>query len=113
MAPRPRRDIAQALVESALVLPLVLTLSLGVLQVVLYAHARDVLTSAAQEGARLAAEDGRGVDEGRARAEVLVTAGLGGIVDGVRLHPRPPAHFLPPEWADLPPPITPLPPSCS
>jgi len=60
--PCKRRGAAQALVESALVLPLVLTLSLGVLQVVLYAHAHTVLTSAAQEGARLAAEDGRGVD---------------------------------------------------
>jgi len=73
------------LVESALVLPLILTLSLGVLQVVLYAHARDVLTSAAQEGARLAAEDGRGLDEGYARARALIAAGLGTSVDPVRL----------------------------
>ncbi len=85
MSSRTRRDIAQALVESALVLPLVLTLSLGVLQVVLYAHARDVLISAAQEGARLAAEDGRGLDEGYARARALIAAGLGTSVDPVRL----------------------------
>ena len=75
------RGAAQALVESALVLPLVIMLSLGVLQVVLYAHARDVLTSAVQEGARLAAEDGRSLDEGYARAQALVTAGLGGSVE--------------------------------
>jgi hypothetical protein len=80
-----RRGAAQALVESALVLPLVIMLSLGVLQVVLYAHARDVLTSAAQEGARLAAEDGRSLDEGYARAQALVTAGLGASVEPVRL----------------------------
>ena len=85
MSSRTRRDIAQALVESALVLPLLLTLSLGVLQVVLYAHARDVLISAAQEGARLAAEDGRGLDEGYARARALIAAGLGSSVDPVRL----------------------------
>ena len=85
MSSRTRRFIAQALVESALVLPLILTLSLGVLQVVLYAHARDVLISAAQEGARLAAEDGRGLDEGYARARVLIAAGLGTSVDPVRL----------------------------
>jgi hypothetical protein len=85
MSSRTRRDIAQALVESALVLPLILTLSLGVLQVVLYAHARDVLISAAQEGARLAAEDGRGLDEGFARARALIAAGLGSSVDPVRL----------------------------
>ena len=81
-----RRAQAQALVESALVLPLILTLSLGVLQVVLYAHARDVMTSAAQEGARLAAEDGRGLDEGYARASALISAGLGSSVDPVHLH---------------------------
>jgi hypothetical protein len=79
-----RRPVAQALVEFALVLPLILTLSLGFLQVVLYAHARDVLTSAAQEGARLAAEDGRGLDEGYARARALIGAGLGSSVDPVR-----------------------------
>jgi len=80
-----RHAQAQALVESALVLPLILTLSLGVVQVVLYAHARDVLTSAAQEGARLAAEDGRGLDEGYARARALIAAGLGTSVDPVRV----------------------------
>src|ERR1700730_13304473 len=80
-----RRSAAQALVESALVLPLVIMLSLGVLQVVLYAHARDVLTSAVQEGARLAAEDGRSLDEGYARAEALVSAGLGTSADPVQL----------------------------
>jgi hypothetical protein len=77
----PRRGAAQALVESALMLPLAIMLSLGLLQVVLYAHARDVLVSAVQEGARLAAEDGRGLAEGYARAQVLTTAGLGGSVE--------------------------------
>jgi hypothetical protein len=80
-----RRAPAQALVESALVLPLILTLSLGVVQVVLYAHARDVLISAAQEGARLAAEDGRGLEEGYARARALISAGLGTSVDPLRV----------------------------
>jgi hypothetical protein len=85
---RSRCSPGQALVESALVLPLLITLALGVLQVVLYAHARGVLTSAAQEGARLAAEDGRGLNDGYARAESLVTAGLGSSVDPVRLDGR-------------------------
>src|ERR1700687_3978083 len=80
-----RHRAAQGLVESALVLPLVIMLSLGVLQVVLYTHARDVLTSAVQEGARLAAEDGRNLDEGYARAQALVAAGLGSSVEPVRL----------------------------
>ena len=80
----PRRA-GQALVECALVMPLVVTLSLGVLQVVLYAHARAVLISAAQEGARMAAEDGRSVDQALARAHDLVDAGLGQSVNPVRM----------------------------
>jgi hypothetical protein len=84
MLPQSRRR-AQALVECALVLPLVISVSLGVLQVMLYAHAHDVLTSAVQEGARLAAEDGRGIDAGYARAAALVAAGLGASVEPVRL----------------------------
>src|SRR5690242_13834566 len=76
---------AQALVESALVLPLVVTRSLGILQLVLYAHAQDVLLSAVVEGARVAAEDGRGLAEGDARARAVVTAGLGTSVDPVHI----------------------------
>ena len=83
--PPTRCRAAQALVESALVLPLLVTMALGMLQVVLYAHAHDVLTSAAQEGARLAAEDGRGLDDGTARARALIAAGLGSSVDPVRV----------------------------
>jgi Flp pilus assembly protein TadG len=71
----------QALVETALVMPLLIALSLGVLQVALYAHARDVLLSAAQEGARLAAEDGRSLDDGLARMTDLARAGLGTTVE--------------------------------
>jgi TadE-like protein len=82
---KPRRGGGQALVESALVFPMLILLSLGVLQVMLYAHARDVLSSAAQEGARLAAEDGRGMDEGIRRAQDLVTAGLGTSAEPVQI----------------------------
>jgi len=82
---RARRASSQALVESALVFPLLILLSLGALQVILYAHARDVLISAAQEGARLAAEDGRSLDEGLARCQALITAGLGSSLEPVRL----------------------------
>jgi TadE-like protein len=82
---RMRARASQALVEFALVLPLMVIVSLGILQVVLYAHARDVLVSSVQEGARLAAEEGRATDEGSARAQALVTAGLGSSLDGLRL----------------------------
>jgi len=82
---RSRRSVAQALVEFALVLPLVVVLTLGVVQLVLYAHARDVAISSVQEGARLAAEDGRSVAEGRQRAQALVSAGLGSSADPVNI----------------------------
>lgn len=72
-----RPSAAQALVEFALVLPMLMTLTVGVLQLVLYAHARDVVLSSAQEGARLAAEDGRDLEQGFLRARTLAAAGLG------------------------------------
>jgi hypothetical protein len=72
---------AQALVETALVFPLLLTLALGLLQVTLYVHARDVLMTAAQEGARLAAEDGRTLEDGFARVRAVAQAGLGDAVE--------------------------------
>lgn len=80
----PRNARAQGLVEAALVLPLVIFLSLGVLQFALYAHARDVLQSAAQEGARLAAEDGRRLEDGLQRIADLTRAGLGTTVEPVQ-----------------------------
>jgi len=85
MPSRRQASAAQALVEFALVLPLLVMLSHGLVQVVLYAHARDVLLSSVQEGARLAAEDGRVLDDGYARAMTLVTAGLGNSLDTLQL----------------------------
>jgi hypothetical protein len=81
IAGRTRSNVAQALVEFAVVVPLMLGVCLGALQVVLYAHARDVAISSVQEAARLSAEDGRGLDEGYARARALVSAGLGGSLE--------------------------------
>jgi hypothetical protein len=80
---RTRLHVAQALVEFALVIPLVISLTFGVLQLVLYAHARDVVIGSVQEAARLSAEDGRGLDEGYARARALITAGLGTSLDSL------------------------------
>ena len=85
MPVRTRARGSQALVEFALVLPLLVVLSLGSLQVVLYAHARDVLLGAVQEGARLAAEDGRALDDGYARVQSLVASGLGNSLETLQL----------------------------
>lgn len=79
------RRAAQALVETALVFPMLVSLSLGGLQVLLYAHAHTVVLSAVQEGARLAAEDGRTADDGYQRAGTLIAAGVGSALDPVRL----------------------------
>jgi Flp pilus assembly protein TadG len=76
----------QALVEAALVMPMFVLITLSVVQVVLYAHARDVLATAALQGARLAAEEGRAPDEGYARAESLARAGLGTSIEPLRIH---------------------------
>lgn len=65
--------------------PVLLLLCLGVLQVMLYAHARDVLYGAAQEGARLAAEDGRDLNEGVLRTRQIINAGLGTSIEPVQL----------------------------
>lgn len=82
---RVRRLLAQALVETALVFPLLVLVSLAGLQVVLYAHAQTVFASAVQEGARVAAQDGGVPDDAFIRARALITAGLGSAVDPVHL----------------------------
>jgi Flp pilus assembly protein TadG len=65
------------MVELALVLPVLLLLLIGIVQFALVYHARDVATTAAQEGARLAAAEGRTPEEGEARARAVLQSGLG------------------------------------
>lgn len=66
------------MVELALVLPVLLVILIGVVQFALVYHAKNVATIAAQEGARLAAADGRTPAEGAARARDVLQSGLGG-----------------------------------
>jgi hypothetical protein len=89
-----RRVSGQALVETALVFPLLVTLALGLLQVTLYIHACDVLVAAVQEGARLAAEDGRSLEDGYQRARALARAGLGGAVEPIEPRGRADAELV-------------------
>ena len=65
------------MVEMAIALPVLLAVLLGVVQFALVYHARDVATTASQEGARLAAADGRTPAEGAARARDVLQSGLG------------------------------------
>src|SRR5918911_1812923 len=77
-----RRTPAQALVEAAVVFPLGVLLLLGLVQGALYVHARHVVLGAARGGAHVAASEHATIDEaladGRARAESVLAAGLGG-----------------------------------
>jgi len=81
-APRRRRpDSGEALVEMALVLPILLVLSLGMLDFGRAFHAKSVLDQAAREGARVAVITGPPLVPGPAVtrvANVLAAAGMTG-----------------------------------
>jgi Flp pilus assembly protein TadG len=70
-------------VEAAVSLPLLVMVILALVQFSLFVHAGHVATAAAQEGARVAASDGRTVPEGVAHARALLVAGLGQSVGDV------------------------------
>lgn len=65
------------MVEFALSLPVLLLVLVGVVQFALVHHAQNVTTTAAQEGARLAAVEGGGAATGEARAREVLRSGLG------------------------------------
>lgn len=73
------RDDGNALVEFVLVSALVIALAMGVIQLALTLHVRNMMVSAASEGARLAATNDRGPQDGVDRAEWLLSESLGGI----------------------------------
>ena len=78
----------QAMVEVAMVFPLLLIVAIGLVQFALYAHAENVVTGAVQDGARIAAEDGRSLPDGVATAQALLRAGLGGEASAITLQGR-------------------------
>jgi Flp pilus assembly protein TadG len=81
---RARGDAGSAVVEFALVTPLLLVLLLGVLQIALAMHVRATLTAAAAEGARVAALSGSSLIRGEQRTRDVLTESLaGGGVAGV------------------------------
>jgi len=68
--------------ELALVLPVLLMVLIGTVQFALVHHARTVAETAAIEGARLAASDGYGVEQGALRVRDVLEAGLGASAAG-------------------------------
>jgi len=79
VSPGDRRasDAGGVLVEFVLVAILVVIIALGVVQLSLALHVRNVVISAASEGARLAAAQDRGLGEGEARTRELLSSALG------------------------------------
>ena len=79
-----RNDRGSAVVEFALVMPLLLALALAVIQVALVLHVRATLTSAAAEGARAAAIAGSDPEAGVRRARYLLSRNVeGSIVEAI------------------------------
>ena len=74
---RRASDDGNALVEFLLVSILVVALAMGVIQLAIGLYVRNMLSSAAAEGARLAATNDRTPDDGIDRASELVAITLG------------------------------------
>lgn len=72
------RDDGNVVVEFVLVSILVITIAMGVIQLAVALHVRNMLISAASEGARLAATNDRGLDDGVFRTKYLLSESLGG-----------------------------------
>ena len=75
---RLREDRGSAVVEFALVTPLLLLVALAVLQVILALHIRSTLTAAAAEGARAGALAGAGLAVAESRTRDVLSDALGG-----------------------------------
>jgi Flp pilus assembly protein TadG len=73
-------DAGSAVVEFTLVSVLLVSLFLGVLQLAFSLHVRNVLVSAAQEGARYAANADRTEHDGVLRTRQAIADALGGTV---------------------------------
>jgi Flp pilus assembly protein TadG len=72
-----RDERGQAMLESALVFPVLVLLLLGILQLGLWYHAEFVVRTACQEGARVASAENGTLAEGLQRTRALLIAGLG------------------------------------
>ncbi|MPZ13917.1 MAG: hypothetical protein GEU73_05765, partial [Chloroflexi bacterium] len=74
---RARCEEGHALIESAIAFPVLLIVAVGLVQFALFTHAQNVVIGAVQDGARVAAAEGRTLPEGVSHAEALLRAGLG------------------------------------
>lgn len=74
-----RHESGQALVEMALILPVLLILVLGILEFGRAWNAKQVITDAAREGARLAVVDNSTVDQNDVKAAIALALSRSGI----------------------------------
>lgn len=75
---RIRDDSGSAVVEFALVTPILLIVVLAIVQIILALHVRSTLTAAAAEGARAAALADSSLAIGERRAREILTTVIGG-----------------------------------
>lgn len=83
LSKRLRLAEGQAMVEAAVVFPLLVMAVVGLVQFGLFYHAQNVVTAATQEGSRVAASVDRTVEEGEEQARLLLRAGLGQMGESV------------------------------
>lgn len=76
--PARRDERGAAVVDFVLVLVVLVPLLLGILQLALVLHVRNTLASAATEGARYAAAQGRGPGDGAARTREQIEGAVSG-----------------------------------
>jgi Flp pilus assembly protein TadG len=78
------RERGAATLEIAVLFPVVLAITFGVIEISLWYHARDVALAAAEEGVRVATADGSSVSAGVGEASTFAArAGADGILTGV------------------------------
>lgn len=83
MKKRMRSERGAALVEAAMIMPLIMLISVGIFEFGRAYQTSQVLTNAAREGARLAVLEGRTDTDVRARVNKYVTdGGLTALSDG-------------------------------
>jgi Flp pilus assembly protein TadG len=76
---KARGELGQALVEMALVLPVLLLLLLGILEFGRAWYTKQVITDAAREGARLAVVQNNDIDQADVKAAVATALSRAGI----------------------------------
>ena len=83
IARKPAWQRGQGMAEAVTAFPSLLMTAIGLVQFALFAHAQNVVTGAAQDGARVAASEDRSLADGVSHTRALLEAGLGRSIDDV------------------------------